>query len=110
MRCENTILKFRELERKIGAVYSKTTRAGKHPLSSNLKANEDAPTVKKEKPGEKPKRPAGAKLKYLNKFSSNVEECTYMGPGKNNKLKCSVGKGHGQKFIYIDENHVVYDD
>lgn len=92
---ERKIKTFHEYSQKVESSAVNTEAAevlSGEPLSKKIKAEA--------------KRSIGTKLKYLNKFSNNVESCTYLGMA-NGKLRCSIVKGRKQRFIFIDENHVV---
>lgn len=136
MVCENTLLKFRELEKKIYNFYGQKSAAGtgstnEQPAKQNpsfavanssgqqlVKQNQPflvTETSNQQSAQQNPsvlldtcnkKREIGCRMRYLNKFSNTVETCTYIGM-KNDKLKCSIGRANKQRFILIENKHVV---
>lgn len=110
MQCENTLLKFRKMERKLKSIYGKNVQASssKESVQSPVQElpNAQTPAIKRSKTDEQPPREIGSGIQYLNKFSNKVETGTYLGL-KGEKIKCCIKKGQRQHFIYIDEDHIV---
>lgn len=94
------------MERKLKSFYheskAETTRRGSWKI--------EEPKEKRPKTEEKtnltPVRDIGSKMRYLNKFSNEVESGTFVG-FKGKKLKCSILKGGRQVFIAVDEQYLV---